>query len=588
MIFRIILALALVGSILPCFSDFATAYRPPDLEKEIFDAGAVELDRFDRSGAVNSLVSVARDFDDEDEVDYDLRSHALAIAARLDADSDRVKTALEQLKETGKTVSESADKSRVSRRLFSAIRVLTREDDNEANLTCAAYIADIAHRLDPGGQYAEHIAEKRDELAEAGYEADWEDMLGRPVARARNPWEQEEVVFEKRKVEMPAGEAERFGQSQSRVHGLVVRQLGNGNLAGSASAINATALRESDVDDLLFTFNQDVGPMMGGSLEEVIKFLRIRYERERDKIPAGYKIELGFQNKYVPKDGPSAATAFALVLDSLFSGVELDDDFACTGDMTADGRVQRIGGSAAKIRGATRRGCQVVGIPLDNGKEIGDVLILDGIDQLLEIQIFTLEDFEEAHAIAIKEKSESVVETLKLFDEVAAVVKDGGEEMLSNPNVRERLVAVIERMPNHLSAQLLLDHGKGTSPEVLTIGGTLNQIEIATSGTLQTVGREMFRRRIDDDADGVEFDREAVESATEAAAELETLAEAIDPRLEEYHEAVAKLCASVMEGADDDEDADEFGDRVEEELDRIQSAYRKLMEDPEILEEMGM
>jgi ATP-dependent Lon protease len=135
---------------------------------------------------------------------------------------------------------------------------------------------------------------------------------------------------------MPGGEAERFGQSQSRVHGLVVRQLGNGNLAGSASAINATALRESDVKDLLFTFNQNVGPMMGGSLEEVIKFLRIRYERERDKIPAGYKIDLGFQNKYVPKDGPSAAAAFALVLDSLFSGEELDDDFACTGDMTSD------------------------------------------------------------------------------------------------------------------------------------------------------------------------------------------------------------------------------------------------------------
>lgn len=588
MSFRLVLALVLVGGVLPCFSDFAKAYRPPDLEKEIFDAGAVELDRFDRSGAVNSLVSVARDFDEEDEVDYDLRSHALAIAARLDADSERVKTALEQLNETGKTVSESADKSRVSRRLFSAIRVLTRKDDNEANLICAAYIADIAYRLDPGGQYAERIAAQRDELAEAGHEADWEDMLGRPVARVRNPWEQEEVVFEKREVDMPGGEAERFGQSQSRVHGLVVRQLGNGNLAGSASAINATALRESDVEDLLFTFNQDVGPMMGGSLEEVIKFLRIRYERERDKIPAGYKIDLGFQNKYVPKDGPSAAAAFALVLDSLFSGEELDDDFACTGDMTADGRVQRIGGSAAKIRGATRRGCQIVGIPLDNAKEIGDVLILDGIDQLLEIQIFTLEDFEEAHAIAIKEKSESVVETLELFDEVAAVVKDGGEDMLSNPNVRERLEAVIKRMPNHLSAQLLLQHGKGTSPDVLTVGGTLNQIEIATSGTLQTVGREMFRLRIDDDAEGVEFDREAVESATEAAAELETLAAAIDPRLKDYHEAVSKLCASVVEGAADDEDAGEYGDRVEAELDRIQSAYRKLMEDPEILEEMGV
>ncbi|MCH7228565.1 S16 family serine protease [Haloferula sp. A504] len=567
----------------------ADSYRPPDLEKEIFDVDKVELDRFDRSGAVSSLVSVARDFDSEDEVDFELRSHALAIAHRLDKDNDRLADVLAQLKENGQTLSESADRSRVSRRLASAVRALMRKQDNEANQICAAYIADIALRLDPDGSSSERLEEARDKLEEAGHKAKWTGMLGSPIRHSLNPWEQEQAVFEKKEVEMPGGKGDRFAQPQSRVNGLVVRQLGNGSLAGSASMVNATALREEDVDDLLFTFNQDVGPMMGGCLEEVIKFLRIRYDSDPDKIPTGYKIELGFQDKYVPKDGPSAATAFTLVLDSLFSGVELDDDFACTGDMTADGMVQRIGGAAAKIRGATKRGCRIVGIPEDNAGEIGDVLLLDGIDQLLDIQIFTLKDYDEALEIARADKPEEIVETLGLFRQVADAVKDAGPDSLGKSAVQTRLEAVMKRMPNHLSARLLLEKGQGKAPEVLTVQGTMSQIEITTSGTLRNLGRAIFTSKIDPDGgDAFDFDKETVSDAEAAVDELDKLARAIDPRLKDYHAAVTAVCKAVAGGPGDGESGKDFGARLGGKLETVGNTYRKLMEDPEILEDMGL
>lgn len=569
----------------------AGPYRPPDLEKEIFDTKKVELDRFDRSGAVSSLVSVARDFDDEDKVDFELRAHALAIAARLDADNDKVKDTLAQLKENQETIGESADKSRVSRRLASAVRALVRKKDNEDNQICAAYISDVAYRLDPEGEYASRHEKQRNELEDAGHKADWDDMLGRPIHKARNPWEREEMVFEKKEVEMPGGKGERFAQAQSRVNGLVVRQLGNGNLAGSASTVNATALKEDDVDEdeLLFTFNQDVGPMMGGCLEEVIKFLRIRYADEPDKIPGGYKIELGFQDKYVLKDGPSAATVFTLLLDSLFSGEQIDEDFAATGDMTADGRVQRIGGAAAKIRGATKRGCKIVGIPVDNGKEIGDVILLDGIEPLLKIQIFTMEDFDEAYAISRQEKSAEVKETLELFRAVSDVVLDKGEEVLGNAEVQKRLQEVVDKMPNHLSAKLLLEKGRDEHSKVLTVGGTLNQIEIATSATLRAVGSAVFASRFSDDEeeDEFEFDKEAINDAKEAIEVLGTLEEAIDPRLKKYHKSVLKICESVAKGPEDDEKESAYSQRLKEEMESMQSVYKKLVSDPEILEDMG-
>jgi hypothetical protein len=565
----------------------ATPYRPPNLEKEIFDTKKLKLDNFDRSDAVGGLISVARDFDEESKVDYELRAHALAIAHRLDKDNKRVDTVLKQLKDKGETIDEPATRSRVTSRLLRGLRGLSKAKGNDENRKCAAFIVDIALRFDPEGDSVKKLEEQKEELAEAGFKADWKDMLGKAVRHSRNPWEEEEEVFEKKEVVMPGGSAEKFARPQGRINGLVVRQLPGGNMAGSASTVNATALKESGQKDLLFTFNQDVGPMMGGSLEEVIKFLRVRYSDKEDLIPTGYRIELGFQDKYVPKDGPSAATLFTLVLDSLFSGEEIDEGFACTGDITADGQVQKIGGTAAKIRGATKRGCKIVGIPVDNGKEVADVLLLDGIQQLLDIQIFTMKDFDEAYAISRVKKSSEVESTLKAFDEVVKVIKDKGDEgeaLLKNAEVQKRLESVLERMPNHLSAKLLLQHGKGESPKTLSVQGALSQIEIASSGVLRKVGRLMWVDEDDDDAK-VKLDDDDQKEAKEALASLKELSKQIDPRIEDYHKSVIKVVDLVADGPDEDEDAKDYSKKIKDSLESMQTAYRKMMENPEIMEE---
>lgn len=563
----------------------AAPYRPPNLEKEIFDTKEIKLGKFDRTDAVGGLISVARDFDSEEKVDYELRAHALAIAARLDSDNDRVKEVLEQLKDRGKTIDEPATKSRVVSRLMRGLRGLEKAKGNEANRKCEAYIIDVALRLDPDGESVKKLEAKQEALAEAGIKPDWTGMLGKATRHASNPWDEEEEVFEKAEVPMPGGEAAKFARPQSRLNGLVVRHLSGGALAGSASTVNATALREPGQKDLLFTFNQDVGPMMNGCLTEVIKFLRVRYAEEPGKIPDGYRIELGFQDKYVPKDGPSAATLFTLVLDSLFNGDELDDEFACTGDITADGQVQKIGGTAAKIRGATKRGCKIVGIPVDNGKEVADVLLLDGIQQLLDIQIFTMKDFDEAYAISREEKSSEVQKTLDTFSEVVKVIVakgDKGEELLKNAEVQKRLQGVIDQMPNHISAQLLLAHGRGESPKTLSVGGTLSQIEIASSGVLRKLGRLMY---FDDEDDEVEVDDDDQKEAKEALASLKELSKQIDPRLEDYHKSIIKVCRLMADGPEEDDTAKDFAKSIKSALEAMQADYRKISEDPEIMEE---
>jgi hypothetical protein len=322
-------------------------------------------------------------------------------------------------------------------------------------------------------------------------------------------------------------------------------------------------------------------------LEEVVKFLRIRYEPTPDKIPSGYRIELGFQDKYVPKDGPSAATLFTLVLDSLFSGEELDDGFACTGDMTADGMVQKIGGTSGKIRGATKRGCKIVGIPEGNGKEVADVLLMDGPMQLLNIQIFTLKNFDEARAISRKTKSADVQAVLDSFAKIADVVKEKGMDTLKNSEVQKRLEGIVTKMPNHLSAKLLLEFGKGSNPKVLSIGGSFKEIQGASSGIFRQASMLIGRLRNDDSEDKeIKISDDEKEEAKESIETLKKLEANIDPRLKNFTEVVVSACETYAKGPKSDEKPKEFSERLKEAMEKVQNAQAKLRKDPDIMEEL--
>jgi hypothetical protein len=288
-------------------------YRPPNMEKEIFNPKKIKLDKFTSAQLVDSLVSVAADFNEEDDdVDFTLRAHALAIAGRLNADSKKFAAARDQLQDDGETIGEDdASKSRTASLIFSGARGLARVDNAE-NKKCAAFCVDIALKLDPDGKRSKNLEELRDKLSGEEFSANWVGMLGsatRPKNKD-NPWFPggNRSTFEEREEAMPGGKAEKFQLKQSSVFGLVVITLNNGKHAGAASEIIATALRDEGSGGLKFKLNQKVGAMMANSLESIISFLRVTYE-DTDLVPSDYTVEIVFEDKDTLTDGPSAGTA---------------------------------------------------------------------------------------------------------------------------------------------------------------------------------------------------------------------------------------------------------------------------------------
>jgi hypothetical protein len=577
-----LIALILTGWFAPVQA--SSLYRPPDMEKEIFKPKKVELDKFDRAGLVAALISTARDFDEENnEVDYELRAHALAIAGRLDDDSDKFKDTCAQLADNGKTIGEDdVDPARVASRIYSGARSLERESDNKDNQACAAYCVDIALRLDPEGKRVERLEELRDKIKENGATADWDGTLKGAIQPKNGPggnwWGGSRASYEEREETMSGGKADKFPRKQSAVFGLVVVTLGNGKHAGAASSIIASALRDEDSDKIKFQLNQKCGPMMANSLESIVNFLKVKYEDEPSKVPNGYRIDIVFEDKDQPIDGPSAGTAMALMLNSLFSGGEIDESFACTGGITPNGKVTKIGGVAAKIRGATHRKCKIVGVPEGNSGGVADIVVLDGIEKLLDIQVFSMKDFEEAQAISRADKSSDVNETLEAFELVAKTIREKGMDIVKVAAVQEKLEGVIEKMPNHLSAKLLLDHARGNAPERLSVGGSFQQIDSNASGVFSAT-QMMAARGKYDHSDTV------VETAEEAIKELKSLDSKVDKRLDEYLEGTLKLCKLIEEGRGDDDEEDFIKD-LKKTWKSVQQTRKKLMDDPELREEI--
>jgi len=553
----------------------ADNYRPPNMEKDLFSTKKLGINDITKTALFAGLLSVARDFDEkENDVNFELRSNSLAIAGRLEPKSENFKDVLDDLKQRSRTVKQDAAKSDIYSKIYRGVRTLMRKDENKDNLKCAAYCIDIALRFEPEGKYQDKLEEYQEKTGNA----DWKDMLKAPVFT--NPWDRQgNNEFKERRETIPGGEAEKFAATQRTVYGLSVRTLSNGRHAGAAASLSATALREKDIDGVEFHIDQKVGNMTGNSLEEIMKLMRVRHEDD-GRIPSGYRVTITFEDKDTLLDGPSAGTAMSIILDSLFTGRELDDKFACTGAITADGKVTRIGGVAGKIRGATNKGCNLVGVPHENIKGVSDILVLDGIKKLMAIQVFSFKTLEEALMVASKDKPEDVQSTIDDFNKVAELIEAQGEESLKNAKVIELLEDVVKKMPNHESAKILLSVAKGEEKKILSLGGSFHQINTNIAG----VARKIQMMVYSNEADLNSADRNAAKDALD---ELEGVSDKLDSRLKGFNDSMLKVLKSFSEGREDDEKDEEFIERIKKEWETANGERSKLMGDPEIMEELN-
>ncbi len=97
-----------------------------------------------------------------------------------------------------------------------------------------------------------------------------------------------------------------------------------------------------------------------------------------------------------PKDGPSAGTAIAIAMYSLFTDQPIPNDIAITGEICLQGRVTAIGGLDLKILGGISAGVKTFLFPTENAKEFKDFMDKYGEKEIVKgikfVQVATIQD----------------------------------------------------------------------------------------------------------------------------------------------------------------------------------------------------
>ncbi|WP_395749356.1 S16 family serine protease [Prosthecobacter sp.] len=372
-----------------------------------------------------------------------------------------------------------------------------------------------------------------------------------------------------------------FKSRISSVNGLLIQQLSSGEEAGMVTKMSLTALPSLGSAPSMLKFNQSVGNDMQKALDEVSKFTQIRH----GGLPGGHAVEVGFEDKYISKDGPSAAVACALLLEAAITGKKWDPSFAVTGDMNADGSVQPIGGVQAKIRGATKGACKIVGVPVKNEKAVQDVLVLEGPAPLVGITVFGIKSFEEALLLADPERPQALQNALTDFDKMRTVMMRDPRQivpLLRTPHAAQRLQALLAAAPNCYSAKYLLLYVQGRGPRTLSIGGSIEAAQGSADAIVSSIDHDVDTNMssLKGDELGTSLNR------------LRTLRPLLDPRVWPYVDNLVTY-GEVIRGAllNPVRSGARYVDLVSKAnkaAGGAKSAYEKLINDAQVREELGL
>ncbi len=323
---------------------------------------------------------------------------------------------------------------------------------------------------------------------------------------------------------------------QQAINGLVVMEVNNVKVGEVSKILLTYRARESSNSNekLEVTFARGVGEQMAVSLEEAVRYCR--------KYTAGmeYKsglIEISFEDKYSSKDGGSAGAAYAVLVHAFMEQFDIDEKFAMTGDISVEGKVLKIGGVYAKIRGAHLDGCTRVSIPQDNVEDLIDQIILHGDKLLGQIEIFSVVDIDQAVGVARKDQSDRYLDATRLWEQLTPLLEDDGWK--SSQQATQLLDQILGLCPNHVSARLLGEIQNDTMRQHLSLTQSIDHINDIFTRYMTAIrrGEELTFEDITSE-NSLTHIKEAIEG-------LKTAESLLDPKAKKPHTGLLKTCQAI-------------------------------------------
>jgi len=449
-------------------------YRPPNLNKRIFEPTNLKIDKINGSTLFGGLMSIAKDFDADDNVDYTLRAHALAIASHLKPDSPTLEDVMTQLKGRGSAAGdEGATKERTASKIYRGTRALLKKTDIPDNQTCAKYCVDLALRLKSETKDTKKLQELQEELGKP----DWSGLLEpRPY---RSPWEKNRNNrARKRSLVIKGGEAETLAATEGSVKIATIGNNSCGKRFGKLITIDVSAEKNEEISDLKLVTKQRVGWHINKAFNLIEQIVIARHSG-KDYLPSNYIIELKFPHRKEYVDSPVVSAGLVLLIDSLITGKELDPATVITGNFSPKQTGYVTKETISAIQGAIENKAKILAIPLSKRPLLEDCYILNGLNSVLDTQFLSYWTLDEAISRTAKEKEEPLTQALAAFAELAKTISEKGADALKEDSTKTALQEILEKAPYHASAAFLLALSEDKTPVQLSTLGTIQTMDLA-------------------------------------------------------------------------------------------------------------
>jgi hypothetical protein len=269
------------------------------------------------------------------------------------------------------------------------------------------------------------------------------------------------------------------------------------------------------------------GKEMRITLDEALRLVNSRHLG----LKGAPSINLGFEDKYTPKDGGSIGAACGLLILSIVENYDIDPAFAITGDLNADGRIKAVGGIDAKIEGAYAGSAKAVVIPSENKEDLEEMLIMGQNRLIGDIQIFSAATIQEAQDLVRTDKPDNIKKAMALFDQL---------QRSGNFNA-QKINEVIQLAPNHLSAQMFAEQYNGTAPRALSLKSSINRI-VDAAGPFVAILMADKNRSVTLDRSERFTIPELPQSVFDVSRnELDKISKKIDPKTQNFYWSVTQL-----------------------------------------------
>ncbi|MFK5921929.1 MAG: hypothetical protein QM496_07105 [Verrucomicrobiota bacterium] len=512
----------------------AQAYQDPDFEIEVFDQDALSLQGSDRTAVVEALAALASNFPKNGLVDMDLREKALALALRLDPLNPSARAARAALLVGGEPVKTGFFKELPSinkalwtpamamregrepedKRLYPLLMELALVIDPKAAEDLASVYAEIVDEL--GGEMPGWKGFVQSEQAVNSSSARIAGMLKRGRIEEKKLLKKEEA----REKEMAKAKARALAQQSQmaaaakgaavaadRVKGVklpstevsVIFWQGRGrgeaeSYMGKVS-LNIRTAEEADAD--LFQNEK-------GHLPEAMG-MRFRYLPDPEEVPAWMSMLFRVVQPRVAADWPRGkvgelthvfsgdagpmgrdprnlggmGAGALLALESAIKGVPMDPAMVVyTRVMTDQSLIEPPAGDFLTAVKAAKQGkFRALVVAEESATAMKDWVALGSLDLLIRPQIVAAANFDELIGVVRSDRAVQLDESIELFAEIEELTaKMTLEEAAKNEVVQQRLQAILEQFPQHLSAKMLLAYGKGGGQIKASLTGSVKAI----------------------------------------------------------------------------------------------------------------